>query len=710
MKKTNLQSKKGSLLLIFLFSVGAFAVILGGAYFIVSNSLMTGGELERQANKQRLELAADVIFRSELERGSKDFITNGSVPTITYTAGNYQTLLTNALNWGVKSNMLASMSGLTVTLPNTTTNPPFAKDNAISSDGTFAASPLSRFPGYHAGATVSATLTPADSSKPFSYSRTYTFYKEIPLAYFPFYAAYPFNGAEELYSHATEMVNQLGVMEGVYGFDIFSALIYGGGVTHYPGWTNPSLGLEAIGIEPDYQYPGLYNSLGVDALELSKYYASSANAVLNRQNYSLDPNAIVVQFDGSSLSVLSAPVGGTTVPAAMTVGSFQGLNRAIIDMSTLPVTGNYAYRKWYIYCSTNDAKAAGVVIDDDSVTPAANTVSIATDGHVYYKGRSASDERTPMVIANNYGAVGFCNENYGGSGTSATSLDVTSYGFLSTYAKEGLIIHDIFNRNGSLASDTPDTVNTESLTWGAVTGTLDCTTANGGAVLVTNTSGSCPIAVPTGCKETAAITITCSFGFTGADTRRAQIFLSAGAPYSTTENLMFQLDAGTTNNFIYAAHTGSTTDQDVSTMSVNVPSGTPVTLEMTYMPAIGRIIIKNITAGTLLLDKRMSVFPSWSSSRIPGYITLALNAGASSSAAAGQFKVTKQKYGTLFHSPHTGSSETLLFYGGLALGDQWGNLLGTDPIMTFSNSLSWGDVVAPYTERIIVNHPYYREP
>lgn len=683
-------------MLIFLISCGSLAVILTGIYFVMSNSALLSGDLVRVSKKISIEKGLDQVVSSEMERLGGDLLENMLVPTLTsYSESSYESAIESAISWGFDSDIVSAATA-TVSLPSLASNVSFDKSNTLSSETEYIMNPLWRHRGYKKNVSIDIDITPADSGKNFNYSRVYTLYREIPVGAIPFVSAYQFRGTELLYP--VKAMSELDAAGEVLGSFYAEGFDFGGGdVT-----TQPSYLSQSLASVPEYIYPDLKVTWGNHGpLEVASNEVTAADSYSDGNRYFLDPNAIVLSFNGSTLSVASAPDFGTTVPSAITVSTFQGVDRVIVDMETMPVTGSYANRKWYISCTTAEAMAAGIVIDDTGAV-ASDVFSIATNGHIYFWCPYSDSARQPAVYATSYGALGFATDAYtGGSSMSHASAGfVYSVGAISAYAKKEVLVHDMFNRSGSLASSSPDTVNTESVSWGAVTGTLTCSTSGGG-VLSSTISGDnyAAIPIPQTVQENGCITSSMQVDAPMSD--ELLIWgLSASSTYDTDNQLTFTIDPSASTASIsekwgavsYATDSGGFTDTY------------PLEATFSYFPGDARAVI--LINGTIVADTFIS---SANAGFVPNYGFLNINPGSSGSLSVTDFKITKQEFGTSLSSLNT-SASLLYFVGSIAVGDGIGSLFASGSAINVWSQSSVITAIEGLCERILVHYPHFRKP
>jgi len=177
------KSTRGSLLIIFLFTVGVLGIIMTGLYFVITNAVVQQSLVEAAGKKKMVEESFEQIHKSELDRLLKNYISTGLNPTTAFDSSHYTTALDAAENWAFPNATVVSSGVGTVsaTIPPVT---PFSKnsDQPPSMDQFFVTDnflehPLSFAPGYVPIGSLSANYTPAWSNTAFAYNRQCYCYK-----------------------------------------------------------------------------------------------------------------------------------------------------------------------------------------------------------------------------------------------------------------------------------------------------------------------------------------------------------------------------------------------------------------------------------------------------------------------------------------------------------------------------------------------------
>jgi len=279
----NAQGKQGSLLVIFLFTTGLLAVLVTGLYFVVSASAVDQSFVEGQGAKKRIQEGLDQVYRSELERLSRTYITNG-LQSADLDQAAYTAALVNATKWAFNVRTLKEAADInpgSLGFTSWPSVPLFLKSNAIATDTGFGEHPL----GFVKGATdVTATLggnfTPTWSDKTFAYSRNFVCYREIPVCFLPFSAAYK-----------------------VENYNPLETVSYGGGPAVLLG---SDLSNTAPLVRPSFwgnapEQPLLLSTYGIAPEKIAEY-ANVAGTIASRQQYKQDAD-VILAFDGTSVSV-----------------------------------------------------------------------------------------------------------------------------------------------------------------------------------------------------------------------------------------------------------------------------------------------------------------------------------------------------------------------------------------------------------------------
>lgn len=638
-------NRRGSMMLIFLFTSGLLAILVTGLYYVMSVSAVQQAAEESIATKKMVERGVEQIHKSELERLVKDYISNSLSQTLVsgFDSASYQTALATAIKWGFNTSTLkeagASNPGnITVTMPDTVSYPPLSKNNPVATNTAFSQHPL-YFPlATDALINLQGSLTPTRTDKTFTYSRNFVAYREIPIASLPLSVAYNVSS-----------LSRLG-----------TATLSGGPVALFAGDSNHANAVVADSISSLNSSPSNYPNLpllvstyGVSPETISSYVASGTGAQL-RQLYCLDLNTIILGFDGTTIAVIAAPTAGTTVPAAITASTYDGRTRAKIKLSTLPISGNYSGLKWYVHCTTNAAKASGVVIEDDG---ALGSVSIATDGMLSIWNKSGT---TPTMLATSYGGVSVSNSaGYNGT-TASAAISAGLYNSISAYTKSSTL-----STTGSVAVSPYSTTVSNTLYSGALMGfyvTANVPNSGNLHLILTNTGSYVE-----GTNDKIDLNVSVSGGGTmTANFKSLQSLIT----YDSTSTTPSNPGASAIYGFLYAPATNE------AFITIN---------------------------GTLVLQKKMATPPSW----LPSNVVMSFGGGTTVS----DLSIKQNPIGTFITSPQNGqSSGTINLYGGLATGEGIASAQASGTTLNFSYKSAVGIGLENLCERILVHYPYFYTP
>jgi|GEM_PF-2183866 hypothetical protein len=727
------QPSKASLLLIFLFAVGALAIMVTGLYFLITNAVVQQSFVEQQGKVKILTEGMDMAHRSEFDYLLKDYISHGLSQTVIlgFDAGHYQTALQSAELWAYPDSSVVTNAG-SVTVSSWPATFPFSKtsNTSIGYDN-FLEHPLSFAQGFVPVGALSASYTPTWNNQAFTYGRTLYLYKEIPTCFLPFSAAYRivngYNSNTTFTSSYNKFLDTINVSS-----------LCGGPAVQFDSATssNPSAQVSSdfylMGASPP-TFNNLLSTYGMSALgpESISAYASTGTTLQNRQMYSLDPNAIVLSFDGTYVNVLSAPVGGTTVPAAINTGTFDGKTRVIIDLTTLSISSNYQYKKWYIHCTTPTAMAAGIVIMDSSGSGALAPISIATDGMLYLWTKNSASSLAPVQAATSYGVVGLADLGYNGS--SATSALNWAYPFaLSAYTKGTTWVSDTFNRIGTLggSSGTGFTSSDSTVTgWGngSLSPSLNSSTVGGAHLSSSGAGGWCELSLGEGVIGTypgyscgggviGAYVTTTSFNSGNLDVifTNTSSYVDSTSTGSERLDLNINTSTGTVNYNTYLSSGITLTAYDTTTQTQTIVGSSINTFGFFYVPATNEVFIT--INGALALKKKLTVIPSW----FPGYLVLKMDSTVTvaSNGTWPAFVLAGSPLGTLLTTPqstYSSGTGSATFYGGVATGEgiaaSLSNMSGAvapSCSLNFSYKSAVGQALENYSERVIVHYPYFR--
>lgn len=669
---------KGNLLLIFLFTSGLLGILVTGIYFLITGSAVQQSFVETQAARRKVEKGLDEVYKSELERLVKDYISNSLSQTLvaSFTSSPYQTALASAVNWAfdtatLKEAAAGNPGSLSVTMPDQVTYPVAAKANTPSSNTNFREHPLSLMPGYDAEMTLSGTFTPTWSDKPFTYSRKMVAYREIPACYIPFSAAYATG-------NLTSKWETLSLSGG-------PVALFGGDTNHANAVVANSF--SALSSAPNL--PNLVSTYGV----LPENICSTTNSgnAGAQQQYRRDASVRVITFNGSVV----AP--STTGFAAASV---DGKTRCVITTSTAGFTTTYT--KFFINCTNAAGMQNGIVVKDiTSGTGPSASCSIATNGPVMlwqYK----SSTKTPIVVATNYGIVSLADSTYTGSGTPPNPLDFAFSGYISSYGKPTSIFYDVFGRSGALGGSTP-TYSADSLTWTAGAGDQTCnsgnvtaTTANSWVVSQIGViAGQGYVKGPLGCFVT-----TTSFG----NSKNLSVIFSSSAAWDTTVNqyeLKVAMSAGGAPTVSLNPISGGSATADATSATPSYSAGTHI-WGFIHSPSSNEVFIT--LDGALVLKKKLTV-PLAS---VPNYVVWKMDSGITVT----RFEAMTSPFGTLITSPQTriAGTDTATIYGGMAIGQGWVSSLDSGATLNFTYKSTVADALKALCERVIVHYPYFYKP
>ncbi len=687
----NLQDslKRGSLLVIFLFTTGLLAILVTGLYFVISVGGIQQNAVENYSAWQRVASGCDQVLSSEISRLTRNYIANGLQSADfqqgdATTPGTYTYALCTALKWAFNEGTLKEASQ---TVPGglefiawPTFLPLLDRGNTFSTSDSiddFGAHPLSFLPwATEANGGLVAEFTPTWSDRPFTYERAVVFYREVPVCFLPLSVAY--TPQTEFFLRGADVAGGPEVI-----FDI-------------AGSGSASQVRPAIGEPTSAPYqPEMVSSYGMDPEDISSGTALGGT-IASRQQYVQDAE-VVLLFNGTAVSV----EGGGTVPSGVTVGSFDGRSRVIVDLGA-----SYSNEKYFIKClgasdaDTVNAKAAGVVLFDDGTYSSGSTFSWATDGMLNLHMTAASPFNEPIVAATSYGAVGLSDDGY--NGTSATAaLDFDFCGALSAYTKKETVWEDTFARatdpsssllDGSAVGSVCEAANAN---WGAGNSGLSC---NGSGVLSGN--GYCQIPIGYQAYGGGLIGFLAEVDLSSGSTFKLRLFSGSFNP-STTASMDFSI---TTNGSTFTAGyqytnalTGMTYDQTSATASDS--AGGQASVLCLYAPGLSEVFM--IVNGEFLFKKKMTTIPSLQ----PTQMLVQMTSGAQ----LDKICTYKNPLGTLLASPQAeyGTSCEVSFYGGVAVGEGFVSSLKSDANVNFVYENAVGETLGNYCERVIVHYPYF---
>lgn len=719
--------KRGSLLLIFMFTTGLLAILVTGLYFVVTASTLQQSATEQQAARNKVERGLEQIHKSELSRLIKDYISNlpywyedygdtglyqGNVFRQTlvsdFDSTSYRTAIASATNWAFNTGTLKEAAAgnpgsLSVSMPDIDTYPPFTKTNPISANTNFRQHPLSFARGYDAVGTLSGTFTPTWSDKSFSYSRSFVGWREIPVVHIPLL----------LSASGSSGISRLQ-----------STTLTGGPVVLLKGDTshaNAAVASTVSAVASAPNLPEMTSSFGCDPSSTTDpTFADLDQAGQQRQGYyQLDGSSVIV-FTFNGTTITNAPLSSHTLPTApndaFTVGTFDQRDRAIIDLAKLPTTGSYANKKWFIFCSSTAAKVRGIVIKDNgNNTGAAASVSIATNGHVYLWQYKRSD-KTPVMVANSFGGVGLADANYSGT-TASAPLDFSWRGGISAHAKDwGDYWYDNFGRVGTLPGSAPTYVwhlFENAGTWSS--------TRTGGGTLNVNTGALTASAANTWCLLTHqndtiysamyGVYITTT-GFSSGKYLRWMFTNSTVYDDASAAAAGARLDLNVTHNGsgTVTANVNQRTTAGVTTQyattTASYSAGTNVWGFFYSAPTNQAFITLN---GTVILATKVTA-------TITGLTTAPLLTQGvlkmDDSITITQIKKARNPFGTHFSSPQTAVSGTdsAIFYGGVGVGTGFGSSLDSGATVNFQYQSAVGTALENFCERVLVHYPYLYKP
>lgn len=671
------QKNKGNLLLIFLFTSGLLGILVTGIYFLITGSAVQQSFIEAQGARRKVEKGLDEVYKSELERLVKDYISNSLSQTLvaSFTSSPYQTALASAVNWAFDTGTLKEASAgnpgsLSVTMPDQVTYPVASKANTVTTNTNFREHPLSLMPGYDAEMTLSGTFTPTWNNRSFAYSRKMVAYREIPACYIPFSAAYATGNVTSKWETLS---------------------LSGGPVALFAGDNNHANAVVADSFSTLSSAPNLPNLVSTYGVlpENICSTTSSGNAGAQQQ-YRRDASVRVISFNGSTV---------TPATTGVSLASFDGRSRCTLDISSLN-TG--LYTKYFINCLNQGGQVGGVVIKDTGAGSGASaSVSIATNGPLniwQYK----SSSKTPIVVATSYGVVNIADSTYTGSGTPPNPLDFTFNGHISAYSAPTSILYDVFGRTGALASSTP-TYSVNSLTWNASSsGVITC--ANGS---VTSSGAGAYTGTQYGVtagqgffKGPAGVFVTTTSFANGKS--MSVIFATTSSPGLTEYELKAALSGGGALTTSLTAINGGVATADSGTSTTPSYSAGTHVWGFIYSAATNEVFIT--LDGALALKKKLTApltsVPTWSIWKMDDSIT------------ATRFEVITSPFGTLLSSPQTriSGTDTATIYGSMATGSGIASSLDSGATLNFTYKSTVADALKALCERVIVHYPYFYKP
>jgi hypothetical protein len=161
MDKRCIHRKRGSLILIFLITVGSLAIMVSGLYFVLNNATVQQAAMVAQHERQQVEQALEMIHGKVLADAMSSYVAGGASSTLS--GATYLSTINTRTNWALDADMLkeaenANPGSLSLTMPDQVSYPAFSKGNTTSQTTSFVQHPLHRLNGYEAVATLSGNL------------------------------------------------------------------------------------------------------------------------------------------------------------------------------------------------------------------------------------------------------------------------------------------------------------------------------------------------------------------------------------------------------------------------------------------------------------------------------------------------------------------------------------------------------------------------